>query len=161
MTPSAQQSNRSRNRNSRNRSGAKTTITQKSVGAIIMNAKNEVLIMFSSQNKYWEFPKGKMEHGEKELDTLKREVYEETGIQRFRLNPGFRDYLRYTFRVGSKLIRKTVVYYMFKTGAQVQVSDEHLKFKWVPLSAVRKDLKHPNQRKLVDKIEEYLEEHPI
>ena len=134
---------------------------QKSVGAIILNAKNEVLIMFSSKNKYWEFPKGKVERGEKELDTLKREVHEETGIQRFRLNPAFRDYLRYTFRVGNKLIRKIVVYYLFKTGAQVQVSDEHMEYKWVSLDRAKELLKHPNQHKLVDRIQDFLREHPV
>lgn len=147
---------------SRQRSNSDTkAIGQKSVGAIILNAKQEVLIMFSAQNKYWEFPKGKMERGEKELDTLKREMFEETGIKRFRLNPQFREYLRYTFRVGKKVIQKTVVYYMFKTGAKVNVSDEHTDFKWVSLDEVDDQLRHSNQRKLAAKARAFLKNNEI
>lgn len=138
-----------------------SSIKQKSVGAIILNAKNEVLIMFSSKNKYWEFPKGKVEAGEKELDTLKREVEEETGIRRFRLHPGFRAYLKYTFRVGSQIIQKLVVYYLFKTGAAVQVSDEHTEYKWVSLDEVDQHLRHVNQKKLVKRVREFLRTHEL
>lgn len=134
---------------------------QKSVGAIILNAQNQVLIMFSARNKYWEFPKGKVEAGEKELDTLKREMFEETGIQRFRLNPSFREFLYYRFRVSDQLIQKVVVYYLFKTGAEVKVSDEHKDFKWVTLDEVTKYLKHVNQRDLIKRLKLFLAKHPV
>ncbi|MDP3970257.1 MAG: NUDIX domain-containing protein [bacterium] len=136
-------------------------IRQKSVGAIILNAKSEVLIMHSAQNKYWEFPKGKVEKGEKELDTLKREMFEETGIRRFRLHPAFREYLRYSFRVGSKIINKVVVYYLFKTGSEIKISDEHTAYKWVSLVEVEKSLKHENQRKLIKRVKYFLEENEV
>lgn len=138
-----------------------STQKQKSVGAIILNAQNEVLIMYSAKNKYWEFPKGKVEYGEKELDTLKREIEEETGIQRFRLHPSFRAFLRYNFRVGTKLIRKVVVYYLFKTGASVRVSDEHKEYKWVSLDVVEEYLRHINQRNLIRKVKEFLQTHEV
>lgn len=134
---------------------------QKSVGAVILNEKNEVLIMYSSRNKYWEFPKGKVEPGEKELDTLKREMYEETGIENFRLHPEFKAFLRYNFRVGKLLIKKIVVYYLFKTGAEVKVSDEHTDFKWVPIEEVQEHLKHVNQHKLIKKVRTFLETHEL
>ena len=117
--------------------------------------------MYSHQNKYWEFPKGKVESGEKELDTLKREIWEETGIKRFRLHPSFKAYLRYTFRVKRLVIRKTVVYYLFKTGATVKVSDEHDEFKWVTLEEVEGYLKHINQKKLIQKVKRFIAKHEI
>lgn len=134
---------------------------QKSVGAIIMNARNEVLILFSSQNKYWEFPKGKVERGERELDTLKREMQEETGITRFRLNPTFRENLYYSFRVGQLLIKKVVVYYLFKTGATVTISDEHTDYKWVTIDQVTEYLRHVNQRNLVKRLKHFLQDHAV
>ncbi len=154
--PSPQPRNRQRSNNRR-----RPTIKQKSVGAVILNAKHEVLIMFSAANKYWEFPKGKVEHGEKELDTLKREIEEETGIKRFRLHPAFREQIYYTFRVTNKTINKVVIYYLFKTGAKVQVSDEHAKFMWVSLDEVDQYLKHVNQKNLVNRVREFLQEHEI
>lgn len=136
-------------------------LKQKSVGAVILNPDNLVLIMYSAANKYWEFPKGKVERGEKELDTLKREVYEETGIRRFRLNPSFRESIYYSFRVASGIINKVVIYYLFKTGAQIQVSDEHADYKWVTLDEVDTYLKHVNQKNLVKRVRTFLKTHEI
>lgn len=138
-----------------------TRVKQKSVGAVIFNANNEVLIMYSAQNKYWEFPKGKVEPGERELDTLKREMFEETGIKRFRLQPNFREFLYYTFRVGQQLIQKVVVYYLFKTGSPVVVSDEHKDYKWVPIEDVPRYLKHVNQRDLLRRVKLFLQHNPL
>lgn len=136
-------------------------IKQKSVGAIILNAENKVLIMFSSANKYWEFPKGKVEKGEGELDTLKREMMEETGIKRFRLHPSFREYLYYTFRVNNLLIQKVVVYYLFKTGSAVRLSDEHTDYKWVEIADAAGFLKHSNQKDLLKRVQDFLAKHPL
>lgn len=136
-------------------------IKQKSIGAVILNPQNEVLIMYSSANKYWEFPKGKVERGEKELDTLKREVYEETGIRRFRLNPAFRESIYYSFRVNNAIINKVVIYYLFKTGAQIHVSDEHMDYKWVTLDEVDTYLKHVNQKNLVKRVRAFMKTHEI
>lgn len=136
-------------------------IKQKSIGAIILNAQNQVLLMFSAQNKYWEFPKGKVERGERELDTLKREMEEETGIRRFRLHPSFREYLYYTFRVNNQIIQKVVVYYLFKTGAAVKLSDEHSDYKWVNPDEVAQCLKHVNQRDLMRRVQYFLQKHPL
>lgn len=136
-------------------------IKQKSVGAIILNADNQVLIMYSAKNRYWEFPKGKVESGEKELDTLKREMYEETGIQRFRLHPQFREFLYYRFRVHDLLIQKVVVYYLFKTGAAVRLSDEHKDYKWVEIDQVSPYLRHVNQKDLMKRVKQFLAKHPL
>ena len=136
-------------------------VRQKSVGAIILNGKNEVLLVFSSANQYWEFPKGKMERGEKELDTLAREIYEETGIKHFRLHPLFKENIYYNFRVGNMVIAKIVVYYLFKTGATVKISDEHSKFQWVHINDIDQYLKHINQRNLIKRVRYFLEHHPF
>lgn len=136
-------------------------IKQKSIGAVILNATDQVLIMFSSANQYWEFPKGKVERGEKELDTLKREVFEETGIKRLRLHPLFREHLYYHFRVGDLVINKVVIYYLFKTGAKIRVSDEHQEYKWVNLHDVDQYLRHVNQRNLVKRVRQFIRHHPV
>ncbi|MFA5995003.1 MAG: NUDIX domain-containing protein [Patescibacteria group bacterium] len=137
------------------------SIRQKSVGAIILNAEQKVLLVFSTANEYWEFPKGKMERGEKELDTLKREIYEETGIKHFRLQPLFKEQIYYNFRVNELTIAKLVVYYLFKTGANVQLSDEHTKFQWVSLNEAAGILKHINQRNLIKRVQQFLIDHPF
>ena len=52
-----------------------------SVFAMILNNKNQVLLIKKQGKDYWERPGGKVEYGEKVISALKREILEETGIQ--------------------------------------------------------------------------------
>lgn len=118
-----------------------------------MNEKQQVLIVFQADNRYWEFPKGKVEDGENEIDTLKREVREETGITKFTMWPNFRQVVHYRFfPERTIMVSKAVVYYLLITEQAVRVSTEHLYYKWVSLRAAKKFLKHRNQLALLDKV---------
>jgi putative (di)nucleoside polyphosphate hydrolase len=71
---------------------------RKSIGAFAVNKKGEFLITKRKDQTgfiYWDIIRGGIEKGEKPLETLKRELKEELGIERFekirRLN------LSYTF----------------------------------------------------------------
>lgn len=53
---------------------------EKSCGCIIVNNK-KVLLIYEKNRNFWGFPKGHMEAGETEIDTAKREVKEEVGME--------------------------------------------------------------------------------
>ena len=55
------------------------TETVKRVKALIINSKNEILLAYS--NNEYHFPGGHAEDNEELLDTLKREIREETGVK--------------------------------------------------------------------------------
>ncbi len=124
----------------------------KSVGAVVLNSKYQVLLVFQRKNRYWEFPKGKVEAGERELETLKREIYEETGIKRFRMVRGFRRVMHYNFRFKGRTIQRKVVYFLIKTSDDVKISEEHSRYVWLSLAKAKKKLKHKNQISLIEDV---------
>ncbi|MFA6027948.1 MAG: NUDIX domain-containing protein [Patescibacteria group bacterium] len=136
----------------------------KSVGAVVLNKDNRMLIMFQKENRYWEFPKGKVEPGEEENEqnTLSREIEEETGITDLKIIPGFRYRLRYQFTLHGQIIRKENIFYLaVAQNDKIKISDEHLDYKWVSLLAVNRYLKHKNQRILIYQLREFLKNHPL
>lgn len=131
----------------------------KSVGAIVLNKQNHTLLVFQEKNKYWEFPKGKIEEGEREIDTLKREIYEETGITRFQMFKNFRKTVYYDFQHEGRLIRREVVYFLIRTSDKVKISDEHGEYLWLPIKRAQQRLKHVNQVRLLNQVTKRLNPH--
>ena len=133
-----------------------------SIGAVIINPKGKVLIMFQKQNRYWELPKGKVESGEEEITTLKREILEETGIKDLEIIKNFKNNFRYQFTLHGNFIKKNNIYYLAKVkDSKIELSEEHLYYKWVSLNEVNKLFKHKNQKQLINKVKEFIKEHGL
>lgn len=128
---------------------------EKSIGGVIFNDGKVLLLKYKSLNKsriYWDFPKGKVEEGEEELDTLRREVMEETGIEDLVVLDGFRHVLSYVYKRNGKLVRKEVVFYVCKTKqSKVIISSEHYGFKWVPKNNCLAELNYKESKDLYSK----------
>ena len=57
-------------------------ISEKSVGAILfVKEKEPRYLLLHYEAGHWDFPKGHVEAGEQEPDTIAREVEEETGVR--------------------------------------------------------------------------------
>ncbi len=81
---------------------------------------------------HWDFPKGAIEPGETELDTVRREVWEETGISGIEIIPGFRRMIHYFYRKSGQLVRKTVIFYLARSPTKsVTLSYEHVGYAWL------------------------------
>ena len=77
---------------------------ERSAGAVIFfthGATKEYLIL-RYQAGHWDFPKGHIEKGEDEFDTVRREVREETGLGDIVLIPGFEEHTSYFYRKSPK-----------------------------------------------------------
>jgi len=71
-----------------------------SAGAVIFRKENNktYYLLLHYGAGHWGFPKGHIEGGEKEEDTARREVKEETGLENIRVLKGFKEYTKYAFR---------------------------------------------------------------
>ena len=106
---------------------------------------------------HWDFPKGNVEKGESELETVKREVLEETGIDKIEIIDGFKERVGYYYRMKGNLIYKTVNYYLARTDQkEVKLSYEHEDYAWVTVDEARKYIKHKNSIDVLNKAYQYL-----
>ena len=106
---------------------------------------------------YWDLPKGHVEKKEKELDTAKREVEEETGLRDIKFIEGFKETIKYFFKFKGKNILKFVTFYLAETKTKkVKVSKEHLGFAWLPYEEALKKLTFQNAKEILKKAHNYL-----
>jgi len=140
---------------------------EKSVGGIIFteekNSRYYLLLEYERMNdkegkhKYWDFPKGHAEEQESEVDTLRREVEEETGIKNLEILNGFKEVIKYFFRKDGKLINKEVIYFLAKTNTKdIKVSFEHTGFKWLKYDEALEKINFKNSKNILKKAEKFL-----
>jgi bis(5'-nucleosidyl)-tetraphosphatase len=134
---------------------------EKSAGAVVFyrapQGKIEYLIL-EHRAGHWGFPKGLIEKGEKLEETALRECREETGLDKLSLISGFKETIRYFFKVkfdyqvkerGFKMgqnVMKFVTYFLVESKSKkVKLSFEHLNYVWLELDAALENIKKHNQ----------------
>ena len=91
----------------------------------------------------WDFPRGRMEGGERSWQTAFREVREETGLRRTELimHPNFKVHERFPYMSDGKKIFKVVIFYLAETmQSRVRISAEHEGYGWFSYAEARKAL---------------------
>lgn len=81
----------------------------------------------------WDFPRGRMEGGERSWQTAFREVREETGLRRNELtmHPNFKVHEKFPYMRDDKKIFKIVIFYLAETTQpRVRISVEHDGYGW-------------------------------
>jgi len=138
---------------------------EKSAGAIIFfdqgGKKEYLLLRYAGSTKkakdYWDFPKGHIEKGETEIETVKREIKEETGLEDIGFISGFKTSIRYFFRKQEKVIFKIVVFYLARAKTKnVKISFEHIGFKWLPYEEALKTVTYKNAKEVLKRAFQYL-----
>lgn len=98
-----------------------------------------------------------MEDGEVELQTVVREVEEETGLKGVTIVAGFRKVIEYFYRREGKNIHKQVVYLLAETkDEQVKISFEHQGFGWFPYSEALTRASYGNTKMLLTEADRFL-----
>ena len=121
-------------------------INTKSAGGVVINNKNEVLVV-SQHGNSWSLPKGHVENGEDEITAAKREIYEESGIKDLELVKKLGKYER--FKIGkdggeTKSELKEITIFLFKTNTidSKPIDPENPEIKWVRKEEVADLLTH-------------------
>jgi 8-oxo-dGTP pyrophosphatase MutT (NUDIX family) len=132
---------------------------ERSAGAVVFRvgadgARRFLLLLNAG---HWDFPKGNMEEGESEVQTVLREVKEETGLDEITLVSGFRRVIEYYYRRGGVNVHKQVVYLLARTeGENVVISHEHQGSGWYPYDEARKRASYDNSRITLDEAEKFI-----
>jgi len=138
---------------------------EKSAGAVVFRReKNKnfyLLLHYPSSAKapkdYWDFPKGHIEKGEKELDTVKREVEEETGLKKLKFVDEFKEWIKYFFKYKGKTVFKIVTFYLAETkNKNVKISFEHIGYIWLPYEEAIEKLTFRNAKEILKKADKFL-----
>ncbi|MBS1920591.1 MAG: NUDIX domain-containing protein [Bacteroidetes bacterium] len=100
-------------------------------GGLVYNEKKDVLLIF--RRGKWDLPKGKMEKGESPEDCAIREVREETGLQKIKLDKFF-TLTYHTYHEGTHFILKESHWFLMKTKSDQpltpQTEEEIIEIKW-------------------------------
>lgn len=139
---------------------------EKSAGAVIFRKNKEIkylLLHYPSGSRtpgkdYWDFPKGHVEKGEKELETVKREVKEEAGLEDIKFIEEFKEWIKYFFKAEGKTVFKIVTFYLVQTQTEkIKLSEEHIDSEWLPYEEALERLTFKNAKEILTKAHSFLE----
>ncbi len=131
--------------------------TEKSSGAIIFCGEKPKFLLLHYGKDHWGFPKGHVEGEESEIETLRRELKEETGIETIKIAPGFRKKTTYFFTSFGETIAKTVSFYLAETfDEKIKLSHEHSEFEWLPFNQAMERLSFENTKNLLREAQKFL-----
>lgn len=139
---------------------------EKSAGAVIFRPQptrrpgeeNKIYyLLLHYQSGHWDFPKGNIEKGEKLEETVRRETKEETGIEDIKFIPGFKEAIKYFYKLKGKNIFKIVTFFLAETKTKkVKISWEHIGYKWLPYEEALEQLTFKNAKEILKKANHFL-----
>ena len=132
--------------------GSGQRLEERSAGAVVFRraSGSPRYLLLKYPAGHWDLPKGNIEKGEEPLQTMVREVREETGIVDLRVIPGFKKTIEYFYRREKMKVHKTVVFFLAQTSTEkVTISFEHQAYGWFDFAEAMKTVTYPNARRLI------------
>jgi bis(5'-nucleosidyl)-tetraphosphatase len=116
------------------------------------NANNEYFLLLRSPGGAWNFVKGHREENESDYDTLRREIFEETGISDYKIL-GYLDKIEYEFRKNGIEVKKKVKFYYANTATyNVLLSKEHMDYIWLKYRQAKRLISFYESKLLLEKL---------
>jgi 8-oxo-dGTP pyrophosphatase MutT (NUDIX family) len=131
---------------------------EQSIGAVIKyrdsleDTESSEFLLLRNRRGFWGFPQGHKEKGESEIQTLVREVFEETGIKELEIQ-SYIGKIQYSYFKGDGMKSEKEVRFYFATTPtrQVKISEEHADFRWATLSDALYMLDHAKLKLVLTK----------
>ena len=127
---------------------------ERSAGAIIyyLRRRQPRYLILQYPQGHWDFPRGHIEQGEAEIDTAKREIREETGLDALHFDTSFRVPYSWKYRRSGRLSHKQAVYFVARAEKHtISLSPEHRDYRWLGYEQARQQLTFPKVRIILDK----------
>ncbi|MFZ6035866.1 MAG: bis(5'-nucleosyl)-tetraphosphatase [Patescibacteria group bacterium] len=128
-------------------------VHEKSVGAVIFidQPKPIKYLVVQYRHRGWEFVRGHVERGESEIETARREIYEETGLTKLDLIDGFRESRVWQFRKndGQRISKEAVFFLARAPRTRVRLNEENLAFAWLSYRAAYHRLAFSQSKKIL------------
>jgi bis(5'-nucleosidyl)-tetraphosphatase len=134
-------------------------IHEKSCGAVIFFKNDKVsYLLLQYEAGHWDFVKGNVEPNEGEIDTVLRELKEETSIIANKTIDGFRERIQYFYKRQGGTIQKEVIFYLIEAGTQkVELSFEHVGYTWLDYQHALEKLTFKNAKDVLEKAQAFLQ----
>lgn len=135
-------------------------LAEKSAGAVVFRKERGIIkyLLLRYELGHWDFPKGWIESKEDPLETARREIKEETGINDVEFVPNFKKTIKYFFQWRGKKIFKTVTLFLAQTKTKrIKISYEHTGYKWLPYEKALRQLTYNNAKKVIKKADFFLQ----
>ena len=132
---------------------------ERSAGTVLFNENRGQIeyLLLHYPTGHWDFAKGNIEEGERELETVKREVKEETSIDNIEFVDGFRKKIVYNYKRSGRLVHKEVIFYLARTNTKdVKISFEHKGYRWLNYEDAMKLLTYENAKMILEDANRFL-----
>jgi len=129
-----------------------------SAGAVVFRREEGIkYLLLKYKHEHFDFPRGGIEKGEKEEETIRREIKEETGIEDLELIPGFREKVSWFFKREGKTFYKEATFLLARTKTvEVKLSEEHLEYQWLNYEDAMKIITFKNGKAILEKASKFL-----
>jgi len=139
-------------------------LREKTIGIIAFKHEGKGIryLLLHHGGQYWNFPKGRQEGLETELDAALRELEEETGVAEVNIIDGFKDEYDYDFDseirdgVKEKVYKKAIFFLGEVKEAEIKISDEHIDFGWFDYETALKRLFYQEGQNSLKKAHKFL-----